>query len=314
MKNDGLSHPIYGGSKVRKAERLVAAARSRGARRVLSFGAAGSHHLLTLSLFARAAGLECAAILIPQPYSVHAEETLRAALGLGLQAHAAPHLAYVPALLARVRRRGDYLVPPGGSNVTGARACADAVDELRVQINDGLLPRPDIIVLPLGSGGTCGGIAAGVVRRALPCRVLGVQVVSGLAPRLAARWLARRVLGAGPGNEPALARLDRQLEFDAQHVGPGYGAASVSGTRALSVAQELGLELDQTYTAKAFAMVLALLESAARAEGTAHAPLSARAPLKILYWHTLSARPLAPLLECGNSAVGLPTSLRQLLR
>ena len=61
LKNDGLSHPIYGGNKVRKAERLVAEALRCGAKRVLSFGAAGSHHLLTLTLFARAAGLESVA-------------------------------------------------------------------------------------------------------------------------------------------------------------------------------------------------------------------------------------------------------------
>src|SRR6478609_1808013 len=98
------------------------------------FGAAGSHHLLTLTLFARAAGLESAAFVFPQPRTEHALDTLRAGLGLGLEVHPAQHPALIPGLVPRVLRRGDYLIAPGGSNAIGACACADAVDELARQI------------------------------------------------------------------------------------------------------------------------------------------------------------------------------------
>ncbi|HEY3252503.1 MAG TPA: pyridoxal-phosphate dependent enzyme, partial [Polyangiaceae bacterium] len=167
LKNDGLSHAIYGGNKVRMAERLGAEAVRRGAKRVLSFGAVGSHHLLTLTLFARAAGLRSVAFVFPQPRTEHALCTVRAGLGLGLELHPAQHVALIPTLLPRVLRRGDYLIAPGGSNLIGTHACADAVDELAQQIAAGELPSPDLIVVPLGSGGTCGGIAAGIVRQGL---------------------------------------------------------------------------------------------------------------------------------------------------
>jgi D-cysteine desulfhydrase len=308
LKNDGMSHATYGGNKVRKAERLVAEALRRGATRVLSFGAAGSHHLLTLTLFARAAGLESAAFVFPQPSTEHALGTLRAALGLGLELHPTEHAALIPWLVPRVRRRGDYLIAPGGSNAIGTGACADAVDELAQQIADGELPSPDLIVVPLGSGGTCAGLAAGVVRRGLPCRVLGVQVVGGFGPRLAARYLARAALrksGAAGRN----AELEACLSFDATHVGPGYGAGSPAGARAMAVGRELGLVLDQTYTAKAFARVLELLANASSAEA-----LKAGRPLRILYWHTLSAVPLGPLLSSAPSESALPKAVRRLLR
>jgi len=308
LKNDGLSHATYGGNKVRKAERLVEEALRRGAKRVLSFGAAGSHHLLTLTLFARAAGLESAAFVFPQPRTEHALDTLRAGLGLGLEVHPAQHPALIPGLVPRVLRRGDYLIAPGGSNAIGACACADAVDELARQIEARELPSPDLIVVPLGSGGTCAGIAAGLVRRGLPGRVLGVQVVGGVGPRLATRYLARAVLR----NSRAAARsaeLDARLSFDATQVGPGYGAASVGGARAMAIAHELGLSLDQTYTAKAFARVLELLRSPENAQAA-----RLGRPQRILYWHTLSATSLDPLLLAAPGESELPAAVRGLLR
>jgi len=308
LKNDGLSHAIYGGNKVRKAERLVAEAVRRGAKRVLSFGAAGSHHLLTLTLFARAAGLRSAALVFPQPFTEHALDTLRAGIGLGLELHPAPHAALIPWLMPRVLGRDDYLIAPGGSNGIGALACADAVDELVEQVGAGELPSPDLIVVPLGSGGTCGGLAAGVARRGLGCRVLGVQVIGGFGPRLAARYLAREALRLS-GATAHSAELATRLCFDATQVGPGYGAGSAAGAHATSVARDIGLVLDQTYTAKAFATVLELLRSAS----TAKAEQLSR-PQRILYWHTLSATALEPLLRAAPSEAELPASVRGLLR
>jgi len=308
LKNDGHSHAVYGGNKVRKAERLVAEAKRRGARRVLSFGAAGSHHLLTLTMFAREAGLESAALVFPQPRTSHALDTLRAGIGLGLRVHPVRHAAWIPWLLPRVLRSGDYLIAPGGSNVIGAGACADAVDELAQQIATGALPNPDWIVVPLGSGGTCAGLAAGIVRRGMACRVLGVQVVGGVGPRLAARYLARKVLQLSGASEHH-AKLSAQLSFDSSQVGPGYGSSSLAGVHATSVARGSSLDLDQTYTAKAFATVLQLLDTAARSDAE---PLER--PRRILYWHTLAATSLEPLLRNAPSESELPEAVRRLLR
>ena len=308
LKNDGLSHPVYGGNKVRKAQRLVAEAIRRGAPRVLSFGAAGSHHLLTLTLFARAAGLESAAVVFPQPRTDHAAATLRAALAAGLRVYPARQPALIPGVFARAWQRADYVVAPGGSNRVGAGACADAVLELERQITLGELPCPDVIVVPLGSGGTCGGLAAGVVSRGLRSSVLGVQVVAGVGPRVTARWLARSVLRAA-GKAQLANQLGPCIRFDSAHVGPGYGAPSQSGIRALAIAAELGLELDQTYTAKAFAKVLELAASAKSVSDE-----TGPRPLRILYWHTLAATPLEPLLRDATNEEELPSSIRQLLR
>jgi 1-aminocyclopropane-1-carboxylate deaminase/D-cysteine desulfhydrase-like pyridoxal-dependent ACC family enzyme len=99
------------------------------------------------------------------------------------------------------------------------------------------------------------------------------------------------------------------LGFDATQVGPGYGASSVAGAHATSIAAEHGLLLDQTYTAKAFARVLELLRTASSAEAE-----QIGRPRRILYWHTLSATALEPLLLSAPHESDLPEAVRRLLR
>jgi len=247
-----------GATKFGKRWRLLAGSQRRGARRLLSLGAAGSHHLLTLALFARAAELESAAVIIAQPHTQHAMDTLRAALGLGLRVYPAAHSAWLPWVLGRAVRTGDYLIPPGGSNVLGACACADAIDELLQPIADGVLPAPDWIVVPLGSGGNVRG----------PCRrrdsawpaVSGARCAGRCRPgSTRGRALSRARSLAQHRPRELASKLGAQLVFDSSQVGAGYGFATAAGARASELARAIGLELDATYTAKAFARVLELL-------------------------------------------------------
>jgi 1-aminocyclopropane-1-carboxylate deaminase/D-cysteine desulfhydrase-like pyridoxal-dependent ACC family enzyme len=145
------------------------------------------------------------------------------------------------------------------------------------------------------------------VRRGLPCRVLGVQVVAGIGPRVAARHLASQALRRS-GVLDRDRELGARLSFDHTLVGAGYGKGSFAGARATVVAGELGLVLDQTYTAKAFARVLELLRSASNTEAE-----RLGRPQRILYWHTLAATPLEPLLQKAPSESELPGSVRRLL-
>jgi D-cysteine desulfhydrase len=305
IKNDGLTHPLYGGNKVRKAERLIAEAERRGARRILTIGAAGSHHVLTSALFARAHGLKCVAVLFPQPWSEHVELTLRASLGQGLEAYPVERGVAVPWKLARVRQSGDFFVPPGGSNVEGSLAYVDALDELVDQLARERLAPPHSIVVALGSGGTAAGLAAGVLRRGLPTRVVGVQVVPGrLIPTLARR-LTRKLL-VRLDSPRSRADVEAKLAFDAAELGRGYGYPTPECERALEIGRGLGLELDATYTAKAFSAALALVETLERAADD-------DGPRRILYWHTLSAVPLDAVLEGAPRVDELDEPLRRLL-
>ncbi len=302
VKNDGLTHPVYGGNKVRKAERIVKLAANRQKQRILTFGTAGSHHVLTMGLFAREAGIRVAAVLMPQVATPHVEDTLRASIAAGVEVF--PAHGPFGALLAALRAHnfGDVIVPPGASNVVGALACADAVAELVEDVRRGTLPEPDLIVVPVGSGGTCAGILAGVVHHGLKSRVVGVPVLENPLTRFMLLGLARRTLRRLDASAPARA-LAEHLVWDWRFVGPGYGRSAPASERALALARdELGLELDSTYTAKTFACVLDLVRNE-----------SPPSPRSILYWHTLSAAPLGPLLHDAPALADLPRRVTRLL-
>lgn len=301
VKNDGLTHPVYGGNKVRKAERIVVSVASRNAKRILTLGAAGSHHVLTMALFARERGLATAAVLLPQIATPHVEATLRASIGAGVEVYPARGAVELPLAMLAAYRWGDAIVPPGASTVEGTLGTVDAVGEVAEDVRRGAIPEPDVIVVPLGSGGTCAGILAGLVQHRLGSRVVGVLVAKNPLARPLVLRLARRtlsLLGTAPDRGFA-ARLD----IDARFIGPGYGAATPAADRAIEVARDaIGLELDATYTAKAFAAALDL----------AGVPSPTR-PRRILYWHTLSAAPLAPLLAGAPRVDELSAAVRRLL-
>lgn len=316
VKNDGVTHERYGGNKIRKLEYLLAEARRRGARRILTTGAAGSHHVLATTLFARDRDLPVAAVLCPQAWTEHAEQTLRVGLAFGLQAHPTRAMATVPLALPRFVRRGDYVVPPGGSNVLGTLGYVRAAEELAQQVQSGELPEPDVMVVALGSGGTTAGLLAGVVRSGLGSRVLGVQVAASrpVSEALAlglATLAARRVRVAA-----SLRALRQRLWLEGAELGRGYSWPTARSAAATEVARRAGLELDPTYTGKTFAKCLELVGFPGFAEPArgrrGGASRTSKKPLRVLYWHTLSAAPLTPLLEQGQAPRTLPAALRSL--
>jgi D-cysteine desulfhydrase len=289
VKDDGDTAALYGGNKVRKLEYVLAAARARGARRIVTFGAGGSHHVLATTLYARSVGLATAAVLWPQPWTAHAEDTLRAALAAGLEPLAVGSRAAALPGVARILARGDHLVPPGGSSRVGARGYLAAARELATQIRAGEAPEPDTVVVPLGSGGTVAGILAGVIREGLRSRVVAVDVAIGSAVA------APLVLYLARGLGGRLTQLKRRLDVERRYLGAGYGHPTDAGARATAEARAVGLTLDPTYTAKTFAAALDRVR---------------QSPGVVLYWHTLSARPLESLLA---GAPALPAALASLL-
>jgi D-cysteine desulfhydrase len=292
IKRDDLSAEPYGGNKVRKLERFFEDADRQGKRRILTLGAAGSHQVVATAIYGRARGFDVEAVLVPQPSTPHARVNLSIALGHGLVAHAAPAWAIAPAVVAAHLRRDTYFVPLGGSNVVGSLGYVDAARELATQIEEGVLPEPDIVVVALGSGGTAAGLAAGFEEAGLSrTTVIGIaishpaRVLEAMAVRLT-RHVAKAI-GVDP--KRAAARLD----IDREHIGRGYGYPTPEVDAAIAEGAKLGVVLDPTYTAKAFAAVLA-----ARSEGS-----------RVLFWHTLSTRPLE-----GLPREDLPSNLARLLR
>jgi D-cysteine desulfhydrase len=161
--------------------------------------------------------------------------------------------------------KSPFVIPGGAHCLEGALAYADAVDEI-----DEL---PDVIVLPSGTGATQAGILAGLDRRGADTRVIGVSVAReasrGKRVVYESYVEARDYLGL-------MGTAEREVIFDDRWTYGGYGKTDASLLNTIcEVARQTGLILDPTYTGKAFAAMLAMIESG---------EISPRE--SVLFWHT----------------------------
>lgn len=250
-KRDDLTGLAGGGSKARKLVHLCTAAVAAGADHLVSGGGVQSNHARMTAAAAGRLGMRCTLLLQGSPPEASTGNLLLDEL-LGAEVVWTPPGSLdeadrrIRAHAAELRARGSraFAIPTGGSHPVGALGMADSADEVQAQLPDA------VVVLASGSGGTQAGYAAVLGDHA---RVVGVEVGIetslvdrvGLLTEQVARLLGRDL----PRGTPQLVR---------GQVGPGYGHGTPAGLRAMRVAAELeGLLLDPTYTAKAFAHLLA---------------------------------------------------------
>ncbi|MEM9696807.1 MAG: pyridoxal-phosphate dependent enzyme, partial [Myxococcota bacterium] len=194
IKRDDLTSPHYGGNKVRTLELLFGAALARGASHVYSTGAYGSNHAAATVIHAPRVGLRPGVMLYPQPASPAALENLRVILSARPTISDLPHWSAFPlglaALPVQARQRGEqpFIMMPGGAVAQGAIGYVSAAFELAEQVMAGALPRPRVIVLPVGSNCTAAGLTLGLCLaarhglwvdergRPAPPRVIAVRV------------------------------------------------------------------------------------------------------------------------------------------
>ncbi len=299
-KNDGLTGSTYGGNKLRKLAPILLAAKRKRVRRLVTFGAAGSHHVLATTLYGHAAGLRVTALYVPQLHTPHAERTFRAALAQGVEAIPLASTRGLRRTLRSILGPHDAWIGPGAIGPLGSAEYANAMLEFEQQRSTCHMPVPARIVIAVGSGSTAAGLLVGLAES--PCPYAETKLVGVLSsPNPAARSsiLAQAVaLGRRRGLGLSPVQYARRLEIITDQHGGAYGKPTAAGEAASARAAIAGLVLDPTYTAKAFAASLRLLGQ--RREVT-------------LYWHTLSATPLEPLLQGAPTTEQLPDDLRRLL-
>jgi D-cysteine desulfhydrase len=209
--------------------------------------------------------------------------------------------------LLRRRQGTDLLIFPGAMGATGTLGYFDAARELIDQTLRGDLPVPDLIVTATGSGSTAAGLLAGLELSGLETRVLAVPV----APLRGVRAL---VVGQASAALQRLGQrlnplgLSRRLLVSERQIGPGYGRPLEEHRRAADDARQFGLALDLTYTAKSFTEALQQAETVPGSESGKQG----HRPRKILYWHTLSSRPMDSLLALAPAWEDLPRAVRAL--
>ena len=308
IKHDERCGALYGGNKVRKLDLVLARARDRGAQAVATFGAVGSHHALATALYSRALGFDAICFLGHQASTEHVKDVLSAHVAnrTRIVRFGGTRKERIAVLRQTLGGTRTWIVPAGGSSWLGTVGFVNAGLELANQLaqEDRELPRR--LYVANGTMGTVAGLGLGL---ALANSAIDIQAVRVSSPAFANEAALRRLMDK---TALMLNRIDRRFPADLgerarvtfrhEFIGDGYTRSTPATERAIRVAQDtLGLTLETTYTAKAFA---ALLADAAR-------PARRRSPL--LFWNTYNAVPLpgTPSLVLGDT--GLPDDFARYL-
>jgi D-cysteine desulfhydrase len=281
VKRDDRLPALFGGSKPRKLERMLALPPWVGADRWSSSGAIGSGHLVALAAAAERLGKSLEAHLFPTPITPHTLESLGF---IATRAQLAFHhrrltmVLAAPSLYAGGRHRGAAVIPPGATTAEAMIGSVAAGFELADQIARGELPEPERVYVAFGTGGTAIGIAAGLLMAGVRAQVHAVATVERvLSPTARVRSLGRaleRLLSragiALPGPLP--------LVIDRRHLGLGYGIPTIASLAATLELDRAGVPLEPVYTGKAWA---ALVRDAA-----------AEPVRRVLFWNTRRGGPL----------------------
>ena len=288
-KLDGLTHPDYGGNKVRKLEFLLADALANRADTVITVGGLGTNHGLATAVFARKLGLKCHLVLFRQPVTRH----VLASLKLYHLHGATMHLARsYPEVALRVlgswaaskfglTGKNVSVIQPGGSSPLGTLGFVNAALELEQQVRDGLVPEPAVIFVALGSCGTLAGLAGGIRCTSLKSRIIGVRVAPGtVTQRGTVAALATETLGLLhlAGARPPTDRVRKEeIEVIDGYMGDSYGQITPASRAAVELGAGHDLTLETTYTGKALAACLDWMK--------AHPEVG-----PVLFWNTFNSK------------------------
>lgn len=274
IKRDDSSSPFYGGNKIRKLEFILGHALAVGHKRLITFGGAGSNHILATAIHARRLSIDTFAVMTPQPNALYVRKNLLldyyngvkffpagSTLGASFQFAKAMALGF-----ERMRGGFPLIVPPGGSNVLGSLGYVDSALELEQQVRSGVVPEPDFIFVAHGSGGTAAGLTVGVQVAGLKSKVVPVRVVDKyMCNRFSLAWLANMTIRFLMREIP---RLDlgkinpTEMPYISDFAGDTYAKFTPEAMEAVSKAKKLdGIKLEGTYTGKTLAGALNFIHS-----------------------------------------------------
>ncbi len=308
IKRDDESSAIYGGNKVRMMEFVLADAKRKNRSALICWGSLGSNQVMASCIYGRELGFDkISAVFRQQPIHDYVRRNLLidAALGATMD-YAKSSADLVLKLLFQYLKHTNpftgkrpYLVPMVGSSALSCLGYVNAAFELRDQIEEGLLPAPDIIFITVGTGGTMAGLQLGLRLAGLESKVIGVRVLDRIFSneRIIAWEINRAVRFLKRCNCPIRCPRYRAEDIMLIHdfFGEEYAGPTVEGRAAIETTREHeGLPLDVTYTGKTMAALMSFVAKNQNAEKT------------ILFWHTLNSVDLKPFLENAPNPQSLP--------
>jgi L-cysteate sulfo-lyase len=280
IKRDDQTGLAMGGNKTRKLEYFFGEALSKGCDVVITGGAQQSNHCRQTAAAAAQCGVECHLVLGgEQPNELNGNLLLDTLFGATI--HFCGNLRKgekIPEIFEQLTTQGKkpYIIPYGGSNVTGALGFVDAVEELQMQMKTQNLQFNEI-VFASSSGGTQAGLMLGKELFKSEFNILGIGIDKD---EIEGKSLENYILKLA--NETS-SKLNINKEFSKKDVhlnnnylGEGYGVVSAAEKEAIDLMARLeGILLDPVYTAKAMAGLIDIIRKNYYSKTD-----------KVLFWHT----------------------------
>lgn len=258
IKRDDLLSTVYGGSKTRMLEYFFGRAKMQGKNTVASMGPYVSHQMLGIGTYAKELGMDCRGILAPQPDHEEIQRYKTYYDHAGIQSFRCKNYFQIPVsyIKARWGKRNTYWIPPGGNDPYGVLALVDAAFEFAEQINSGLIPMPQDVVVPTGTCATAAGLYLGFSMLKLPIRVVAVRMVPML-------WTSsKKLINTAKKGLKVLRQAGYQEKINwgellwvNDHAYPGYGLSNDIAEEAMAEVRSYGnFRTELTYTGKSLAI------------------------------------------------------------
>jgi 1-aminocyclopropane-1-carboxylate deaminase/D-cysteine desulfhydrase-like pyridoxal-dependent ACC family enzyme len=242
---EDLNHPFVSGNKWWKLQLNLEAAIQSGYHQLLTFGGAYSNHIFATAAAAKEVGLRSVGIIRGERVT---NNTLRFGESCGMRLHFVSRSEYrqkkdasfLEALLAQFGP--SYVLPEGGTNALAVKSCAAWGQALWQHY------QPDVLCVPVGTGGTLAGLVAGFAGRG---HIIGFAALKG------AEFLTGEVselIHEATGNTYT------NWHLETAYHGGGYGKISAELIRFIAAVEETyALPLDPVYTAKMVTGIRAMI-------------------------------------------------------
>ncbi len=275
IKRDDCTGLAIGGNKTRKLEFLLGRALAEGHGTVVTFGAVQSNHARQTAAACARLGLRCELLL---SRSVPRDDALYETSGNVLLDHLlGANVRIVDGIDETVKALEEIgpacVIPPGGSNATGALGYVGAALELAGQLAaPGGPGRVDRVVAATSTAGTSAGLVVGLAHAGLPARVEAICVYEPADVTSA----TLEALVEETADLVGMARPTGDHRVRDDWFGAGYGLPTAAMTEAVRLfARTEGLLLDPVYSGKAAAGLVGMVRAG-----------EIGADETVVFWHT----------------------------
>jgi len=280
IKRDDQTGLASGGNKTRKLEYLIQEALDNGCDTIITAGAQQSNHCRQTAAACAVAKMKCHLLLggiEPQNYNGN----LLLSHLLGAQIHftgenrKGENIDTLKQQLELARKK-PFVIPYGGSNITGALGFVNAVKELKGQLTAQNL-KIDYLFFASSSGGTQAGLTLGNDLHNLNMKLIPIGIDKSETQGMSLEEMVLHIINEGK----LLLNIKKEYTLEDVKINndyneAGYGVITKNEKDTLKeLAKSEGILLDPVYTGRAFYAMLDYLKEN-------KIPSNAN----VLFWHT----------------------------